>query len=85
MRLSDQGYSALVYPDDHAGLYLQPLKFERLYRTHYQGAIVRSGASALIWVLTLVAFWKSAISRISFEGASIALLFLVLLDRKSVV
>ncbi|HPI92014.1 MAG TPA: response regulator [Deltaproteobacteria bacterium] len=80
MRLSDQGYSALVYPDDHAGLYLQPLKFERLYRTHYQGAIVRSGASALIWVLTLVAFWKSAISRISFEGASIALLFLVLLN-----
>ena len=80
MHHSGQGYTELVFHNEHDGRFLKPAKFDRLYRSHFHGAFVRSGASSLIWALTFVAFLRSAISRESFEGASFVLLYIVLMN-----
>ncbi|HOJ15517.1 MAG TPA: PAS domain S-box protein, partial [Deltaproteobacteria bacterium] len=57
-----------------------PLKRKRLLRTHVLGAMVRTGACALIWVLCLAALFKGAVGPGSFVGASASLLFVVLMN-----
>jgi len=76
----DQGYSELVLTDDQHSRFLKPAKLDRLNKTHVQGAFVRSGASVLIWLLTLAAYWVGVISKASFEGASVFNAYIILMN-----
>jgi len=80
MQCQDQGNSELVFSDGQDNRYLNPQKLIRLNKTHRQGAFVRSGASILIWLLTLTAYWYGAISMASFEGATIVNAYIILLN-----
>jgi len=75
-----QGYSELIFKDDHDPKTLRQDHLDRLFKTHLQGACVRSGAGVLIWMFTLAAFWSGAISRTSFMGASVVLLYLIAIN-----
>jgi PAS domain S-box-containing protein len=80
MNHPDQGNSELVYKDDRDNRFLKPEKLNRLNKTHLQGAFVRSGASVFIWLLTLGAYWYGAIGKGSFEGASVVMAYIILMN-----
>ena len=44
-----------------------------LYRRHVQGALVRSGASLMMWLFALGAFWGNAIQINNFGGLALLL------------
>lgn len=75
-----QGYNELIFKDDHDPKTLRQDHLDRLFKTHLQGACVRSGAGVLIWLFTLAAFWSGAISRTCFMGASVVLLYLIAIN-----
>jgi PAS domain S-box-containing protein len=80
MHHPDQGNSELVYKDDQDNRFLKPEKLNRLNKTHLQGAFVRSGASVFIWLLTLGAYWYGAIGKGPFEGASVVMAYIILMN-----
>ncbi len=80
MYCHDQGNSELVFKDGQDSRFLSPQKLIRLNKTHKQGAFVRSGGSLLIWLLTMIAYWYGAISKASFEGASIVNIYIILMN-----
>ncbi|HVN71670.1 MAG TPA: response regulator [Desulfomonilia bacterium] len=80
MHHQGQGSSELVFKDDQDFRYLNPAKRDRLNKTHFQGALVRSGASVLIWFLTLAAYEAGVISKVSFEGASVFNAYIILMN-----
>lgn len=51
-----------------------------LYRRHVQGALVRSGASLLMWLFALGSFWAGAIQINNFRGISASVAYLVLIN-----
>ena len=53
---------------------------EILYRRHFQGALVRSGASAIMWFFALVAFLTNAIRMNHFMGITLSVLYLILIN-----
>jgi PAS domain S-box-containing protein len=76
----EQGYPDLIFKNDHDPKLLRPGHLDRLFKTHLQGACVRSGAAVLIWLFTLAAFWSGTISKNSFLGASVAILYLIAIN-----
>lgn len=51
-----------------------------LFRSHAQGAFVRSGASAFMWVCALAAFLEGHIAKHQMEGVSASVAFLILMN-----
>jgi signal transduction histidine kinase len=51
-----------------------------LYRRHVQGALVRSGASLLMWLFALGSFWAGGIQINNFMGISASIAYLVLIN-----
>ncbi|HHO76546.1 MAG TPA: response regulator [Deltaproteobacteria bacterium] len=60
-------------------IYLKPEQIKRLFKTHLQGAYVRSGACVCIWLFTMLAFFYGAIDSASFRGASFVMVFIILM------
>ena len=46
--------------------------YRKLYRRHLQGAMVRTGASLLMWLFALLAYAIDLIRTINFIGVSLA-------------
>ncbi len=54
--------------------------FEILYRRHFQGALVRSGASLIMWFFALIAFLTDTIRMNHFIGITFAVIYLILIN-----
>jgi len=54
--------------------------FKKLFRTHVQGALVRSGASVVMWVFALAAFLEGHINKDQMAGVSASVAFLILIN-----
>jgi ABC-type multidrug transport system fused ATPase/permease subunit len=52
----------------------------KLFKTHLQGAIVRSASSLFMWLFALFVFWVDEIQGSHFTGISYSVLFLVLIS-----
>jgi len=59
---------------------IDPDYFRRLYRRHFQGALVRSGASLFMWISAWVALLSGAIQSSHFTGVTISILYLILIN-----
>ena len=53
---------------------------EILYRRHFQGALVRSYASVIMWVFALVAYFTNIIKMNHFTGITLSVLYLILIN-----
>jgi len=53
---------------------------EMLYRRHFQGAFVRSGASVFMWVFALAAYYEDIIRINHFTGITLSVLYLILIN-----
>ncbi|MDO9111759.1 MAG: hypothetical protein Q7U40_13955, partial [Desulfatirhabdiaceae bacterium] len=51
-----------------------------LYRRHFQGALIRSGASVIMWVFALAAYLADVIKINHFTGVSLSVLYLILIN-----
>jgi diguanylate cyclase (GGDEF)-like protein len=58
-------------PADYVGM---------LYRRHFQGALVRSGASVVMWVFALTAYQANIIKINHFRGVTLSVLYLILIN-----
>jgi len=54
--------------------------FKKLFRRHVQGALVRSGASVIMWVFALAAFLEGHINKDQMAGVSASVAFLILIN-----
>ncbi len=52
----------------------------KLYRRHVQGALVRSWASLIMWLVAIFAFWEGGIQINHFTGISASIAYLVLIN-----
>ena len=59
---------------------LEPEHLHRLNRRHFQGAMVRSGASLFMWFAALGAYLCQVIDAKNFLGVSGSVLFLILIN-----
>ena len=67
--------------DKQLKLYEPPQEYhKRFYRKYFQGALVRSGASLIMWLFALLAFAINTIGRQHFIGVSLAVLYLILIN-----
>ncbi len=57
--------------------YLKPDQLKRLYKRHFQGALVRSGASLFMWLFALVSFLVDSIQAEHLIGISLCVAFLI--------
>ena len=62
------------------GRHLGPDHLKRLLKTHRQGALVRSRASLFMWLFALIALFFHTIETIAFQGVTVAVLFLILMN-----
>ena len=62
------------------GKYLQPDQLGRLYKTHLQGALVRSGASLFMWLFACITFFYHTIDTNSFIGVSLSVVYIILMN-----
>jgi hypothetical protein len=53
---------------------------EILYRRHFQGALVRSGASVIMWLFALVSFLARVIDMSQFKGITLSVGYLILMN-----
>ena len=53
---------------------------EILNRRHFQGALVRSGASVIMWMFALAAYLADVIKMNHFTGISLSVLYLILIN-----
>jgi len=53
---------------------------ETLYRRHLQGALVRSGASAIMWLFALAAVLTNVIKMNQFIGITLSVVYLILIN-----
>ncbi|MFH1080647.1 MAG: hypothetical protein V1766_10390, partial [Pseudomonadota bacterium] len=51
-----------------------------LYRQHFQGALVRSGASVIMWLFSLSAYIANIIKMNHFTGVTLSVLYLILIN-----
>ncbi|MEN6321351.1 MAG: PAS domain S-box protein [Syntrophaceae bacterium] len=51
-----------------------------LYRRHFQGALVRSGASVIMWLFALAAFLPNIINMNQFMGITLSVVYLILIN-----
>ena len=59
---------------------LNPKQLKKLYKRHFQGALVRSGASLLMWLFALVAFLAGSIQEKHLIGISLSVVFLICIN-----
>jgi PAS domain S-box-containing protein len=52
----------------------------KLYKRHYQGALVRSGASVAMWLFALAAFLAGTIQTVHFTGMTLAVIYLIAIN-----
>ena len=64
-------------PGHHDTIELQPDYHKILYRRHFQGALVRSATSVVMWLFALVAFLANIIDSHSFKGISLSVIYLI--------
>jgi len=67
-------------PSDHHETKKPADYLEILYRRHFQGAIVRSGASLIMWVFALAAYLANVIKINHFTGITLSVLYLILIN-----
>jgi len=60
--------------------YLRPDNSKRLFRTHFQGALVRSGASMFMWLFGLITCHYNAMDTDAFKGVTASVAFLILMN-----
>ncbi|MDY6792743.1 MAG: ATP-binding protein [Thermodesulfobacteriota bacterium] len=60
--------------------YLNTERFSRLYKRHYQGAMVRSCASLYMYLSALIGFYLEVISQDQLYGVTISILYLILIN-----
>jgi PAS domain S-box-containing protein len=51
-----------------------------LYRRHFQGALVRSGGSVIMWLVALAAFHTNVINIDHFKGITLSVVYLILIN-----
>lgn len=51
-----------------------------IYRRHFQGALVRSGASVIMWLFALATFLTSIITMSEFKGMTLSVVYLILIN-----
>jgi signal transduction histidine kinase/ActR/RegA family two-component response regulator len=54
--------------------------YKRFYRKHFQGALVRVGASLIMWMFALVAYIIDVIGPSNFLGVSLGVFFLIVIN-----
>jgi len=59
---------------------LQPDHLNRIYKRHLQGTLIRSGASAIMWVFCFAAFILDVIRIDNFLGVSVTIVYLILVN-----
>ena len=59
---------------------IDPNYYRRLYKRHFQGALVRTGASLFMWIAAWVALLLGAIQSSHFTGVTISILYLILIN-----
>jgi PAS domain S-box-containing protein len=59
---------------------LSPRNLRLLYRRHFQGALVRSGASVAMWIFALAGFVTGLLKTNHFAGITISVLYLILIN-----
>jgi signal transduction histidine kinase len=59
---------------------LKPIQLEMLYKRHFQGALVRSGASLFMWLCAFVAFLVGSIQDKHLIGVSLSVAFLICIN-----
>lgn len=62
---------------DHAQVETTAAFSRLLYKAHYKGAVIRSLASAVMWLFSLAAFLTHLIHLDTFRGISLSVLFLI--------
>jgi len=75
-----KGAEMMAIPDQHRSSVRDADYFKKLFRRHVQGALVRSGASLIMWLFALVSFWGGAIQINRFMGISASVGYLVLIN-----
>jgi hypothetical protein len=50
---------------------------KNLYRRHYQGAFVRSGASAVMWLFALISYLSNETKLNHFTGVTLSVIYLI--------
>ncbi|MBU2622900.1 MAG: response regulator [Proteobacteria bacterium] len=70
----------MIEPSDHYETEKPADYLEILYRRHFQGAIVRSGASLIMWVFALAAYLANIIKMNHFTGITLSVLYLILIN-----
>jgi hypothetical protein len=59
---------------------IDPDYYRRLYKRHFQGALIRCGASLFMWIAAWVALLLGAIQSSHFTGVTISILYLILIN-----
>lgn len=54
--------------------------FKKLYRRHYQGALVRSGASTVMWLFALASYLANETKINHFTGVTLSVLYLIAIN-----
>ena len=73
----DQG---LTPEGGHEAGHLSPDHLRRLFKTHRQGALVRSGASLFMGLFALISLFFHTIETVAFKGITAAVVFLILMN-----
>jgi PAS domain S-box-containing protein len=67
-------------PNDHHKIERSEDFLEILNRRHFQGALVRSGASVIMWLFAFAAYLANVIRMNHFAGISLSVLYLILIN-----
>ena len=59
---------------------MPPEYFKNLYNGHWQGALVRAGASLIMWEFAVIAFYVGIIKTNHLAGVSAAVAYLILMN-----
>ena len=59
---------------------LNPDQVKKLYKRHFQGAIIRSGASLFMWLFALVSFLVGSIQENHLFGISLSVVYLICIN-----
>ena len=67
-------------PSDHDQVKSHVDYLDVLYRRHFQGALVRSGASVIMWLIALAAFHANVINMDHLKGITLSVVYLILIN-----
>ncbi len=75
-----KGVDCLKEPSHHCEVKRSNDYLKILYKRHFQGALVRSGASVIMWVFALTAYLANVIKINHFTGITLSVLYLILIN-----